>query len=236
MTWELNRGLWDQPSRPEWGPGAGGLCLHSICPWPGEPDRLAVGISSVGSGSPRTGERPGRSATRGSSRVPAGGDARHRAARAMRPQHAPVTDPTRTPLHAVPRRRLPFRRRGAVVDQHRPGSAERFRLPDGRRSERPRRRLRDPAQLRSGPRLGPGAPPGVRDARRRPSWTGHTEGLPQDDTYLTILRQAFARDDATPLGLWFGATSGELFGSTDAGATWRVVARDLAPVLSVRAA
>ena len=48
MTWDLNRGLWDQPTRPEWGPGAGGLCLHSICPWPGDPDRLAVGISAVG--------------------------------------------------------------------------------------------------------------------------------------------------------------------------------------------
>ena len=68
------------------------------------------------------------------------------------------------------------------------------------------------------------------------TWTGRTEGLPQDDAYLTILRQAFARDEGTPLGLWFGATSGDVFGSSDAGATWRVVARDLAPVLSVRAA
>ena len=36
------------PTRPEWQPGAGGLCLHSICPWPGDPDRLAVGISAAG--------------------------------------------------------------------------------------------------------------------------------------------------------------------------------------------
>ena len=47
-TWELNRALWDQPSRPEWPPGAGGLCLHSIATWPGQPDRLAIGISAVG--------------------------------------------------------------------------------------------------------------------------------------------------------------------------------------------
>ena len=68
------------------------------------------------------------------------------------------------------------------------------------------------------------------------TWRGRTDGLPQTDAYLTILRQAFARDDGDPLGLWFGATAGEVFGSTDAGATWRLVARDLAPVLSVRAA
>src|SRR3954471_21570900 len=47
-TWELNRALWEQPTRPDWQPGGGGLCLHSIVPWPGEPDRLALGISAVG--------------------------------------------------------------------------------------------------------------------------------------------------------------------------------------------
>src|SRR5581483_9376163 len=47
-TWELNAGLWEQPTRPQWQPGGGGLCLHSICTWPGNPDRLAVGISAAG--------------------------------------------------------------------------------------------------------------------------------------------------------------------------------------------
>ena len=47
-TWSLNRGLWDEPSRPSWQPGAGGMCLHSICTWPGDPSRLAVGISAAG--------------------------------------------------------------------------------------------------------------------------------------------------------------------------------------------
>lgn len=48
-TWQLDRGLWDQPSRAkDWTPGLGGLALHSICPWPGDPSRLAVGISAVG--------------------------------------------------------------------------------------------------------------------------------------------------------------------------------------------
>ena len=48
LTWSLNRGLWDHPTRPEWNPGAGGLCLHTIAPWPGDPDRLMVAISAVG--------------------------------------------------------------------------------------------------------------------------------------------------------------------------------------------
>ena len=80
------------------------------------------------------------------------------------------------------------------------------------------------------------APDDAEDEDAGASWTPRTEGLPQSDAYLTILRQAFGHDAGEPLGLWFGATSGEVFGSTDAGATWSVAARDLAPVLSVRVA
>src|SRR5438270_1207998 len=47
-SWQLNPGLWDEPSRQDWQPGGGGLCLHSICTWPGDPDKLAVAISAAG--------------------------------------------------------------------------------------------------------------------------------------------------------------------------------------------
>ena len=47
-TFELNRALWEHPTRPKWQPGGGGLCLHSIETWPGEPDRLAIAISAAG--------------------------------------------------------------------------------------------------------------------------------------------------------------------------------------------
>src|SRR4051812_38318072 len=47
-SFRLNRGLWEHPSRRRWQPGAGGLCLHSIATWPGDPDRLAIGISAAG--------------------------------------------------------------------------------------------------------------------------------------------------------------------------------------------
>ena len=68
------------------------------------------------------------------------------------------------------------------------------------------------------------------------SWTARGDGLPQEDAYLTVLRQAFAGTGAgDELQLYFGATSGEVFGSADAGATWFSVARHLPPVYSVRA-
>ena len=40
--------LWDHPTHADWQPGGGGLCLHSIATWPGDPDRLAVAISAAG--------------------------------------------------------------------------------------------------------------------------------------------------------------------------------------------
>jgi hypothetical protein len=69
------------------------------------------------------------------------------------------------------------------------------------------------------------------------SWTARGDGLPAEDAYLTILRQAFGREGAgETMGLYFGATSGDVFGSGDAGATWFTAATKLPPVHSVRVA
>jgi photosystem II stability/assembly factor-like uncharacterized protein len=68
------------------------------------------------------------------------------------------------------------------------------------------------------------------------SWTPRGDGLPQGDAYLTILRQAFDSHHAgSELELYFGATSGELFASGDAGASWSTAALRLPPVFSVTA-
>ncbi|MGH7902985.1 MAG: WD40/YVTN/BNR-like repeat-containing protein, partial [Candidatus Dormibacteraceae bacterium] len=47
-TWEWNQGLEGHPSRPDWAPGAGGLCLHTIIPDAADPKRVFIGISAVG--------------------------------------------------------------------------------------------------------------------------------------------------------------------------------------------
>jgi photosystem II stability/assembly factor-like uncharacterized protein len=71
---------------------------------------------------------------------------------------------------------------------------------------------------------------------RGTSWQALEKGLPQSQAYLTVLRQAFCSDAGKPLGLYFGAQSGEVFGSTDGGQTWSTLAAHLPPVTSVRAA
>jgi hypothetical protein len=51
-----------------------------------------------------------------------------------------------------------------------------------------------------------------------------------------VLRQAFARTgEGAGLQLYFGSTTGDLFGSGDAGASWIEVARRLPPIYSVAA-
>jgi photosystem II stability/assembly factor-like uncharacterized protein len=69
------------------------------------------------------------------------------------------------------------------------------------------------------------------------SWQPRGDGLPEQDAYLTVLREAFdTNGEGAGLELYFGATSGAVFGSADAGATWARVAEDLPPVHSVRTA
>ncbi len=47
-TWEINHGLLSHPTFPNWMPGAGGMCLHSIVPDHSNTSRMWVAISSVG--------------------------------------------------------------------------------------------------------------------------------------------------------------------------------------------
>jgi photosystem II stability/assembly factor-like uncharacterized protein len=68
------------------------------------------------------------------------------------------------------------------------------------------------------------------------SWSPRGDGLPADNAYLTVLREAFDWiGEGAALELYFGATSGTVFGSGDAGASWSDVATNLPPVLSIAA-
>jgi hypothetical protein len=69
---------------------------------------------------------------------------------------------------------------------------------------------------------------------RGASWEPLASGLPQKDAYLTVLRQAFCQDGRSPLGLYFGTRSGEVFGSADSGASWLTVIDHLPPIVAVQ--
>ncbi len=66
------------------------------------------------------------------------------------------------------------------------------------------------------------------------SWTAREEGLPQAHAYVSILREAMASDGLEPCGVYFGTSTGQLFGSRD-GRRWELIAGFLPKVLSVTA-
>jgi hypothetical protein len=66
-------------------------------------------------------------------------------------------------------------------------------------------------------------------------WEPLSEGLPQRDCYVNVLREASAVDSLDPCGVYFGTTGGQVYASADAGDTWAPIVRDLPPVMSVEA-
>jgi photosystem II stability/assembly factor-like uncharacterized protein len=64
-------------------------------------------------------------------------------------------------------------------------------------------------------------------------WEALTNGLPQSDCYVNVLRDAMAVDALDKCGVYFGTTGGQVYASADAGDTWNAVVRDLPAVLSV---
>lgn len=237
LTWDLNRGLFDQPTRPNWQPGGGGLCLHSIATWPGDPSRLAIGISAVGVW---LSEDAGETWRHGNTGLVA----------PYLPEEM-RQDTINLCIHSMHRadllpERLFMQFHGGVYRSD-DGGETWDSIADGLPSDFGFPMLVDPADPDSAfviPMVadidrvtvdGRVRVFGTRDAGE--TWTSLSDGLPQEDAYLTILRQAFDREgEGQGMGLYFGATSGDVFGSGDAGASWFPVRERLAPVNSVRVA
>lgn len=66
------------------------------------------------------------------------------------------------------------------------------------------------------------------------SWEPLVRGLPQKDAYETVLRDALVTDALSPLGIYIGTRSGQLFVSRDEGKSWQRIMEGLPPVLCIR--
>jgi photosystem II stability/assembly factor-like uncharacterized protein len=64
-------------------------------------------------------------------------------------------------------------------------------------------------------------------------WEPLTKGLPQENCYVNVLRDAMAVDSLDKCGVYFGTTGGQVYVSADAGDSWMPIVRDLPAVLSV---
>ena len=237
LSWELNRGLWDHPTRPDWNPGNGGLCLHTIAPWPGDPSRLLVAVSAVGVWLSDDGGTSWRHSNDG-----------------IVPEYVPEEargNPIQHCVHDVRRapgrpERLFMQFHGGVYRSDDAGASW-IDIGEGLPSDFGFPVVVDPADPDSAfvvPLVGaedrttPGGNVRVWETRDAgASWAPRGKGLPETDAYLTVLRESFdSTGEGTELELYFGATSGDVFGSPDAGRSWKAVASHLPPVYSVRVA
>lgn len=64
-------------------------------------------------------------------------------------------------------------------------------------------------------------------------WEPLSKGLPQQDCYVNVLRDAMAVDSMDECGIYFGTTGGQVYASADAGDTWQAIVHDLPAVYSV---
>jgi hypothetical protein len=247
-TWEINAGLWDHPTRPKWQPGGGGLCIHSIAPWPGDADRLSVAISAAGVWHTEDGGRSWRRGNRGLT-------SRNLPDEILSDMNIPeppsdsdiegglcVHHLERSP--AAPERMF-IQFHGGVYRSDDAGESW-SEIGAGLPSDFGFPLMLDPADPDSAyviplvadmDRVTPNGQVRVYETRDAGStWTPKGDGLPDRGAYLTVLRQAFQRKGSgSSLELYFGTTTGEIFGSADAGTTWFAVATQLPPVFALSA-
>src|SRR4051812_43410375 len=236
-SWALNRALWEHPTRPKWQAGGGGPCLHTISTWPGDPSRLAVAVSAAGVW-----------------RTSDGGESWDRGNEGLVPRYLPEDTPPDEVglcvhrLHRAPQRpeRMFLQFHGGVYRSDDAGASW-TSIADGLPSDFGFPLAIDPADPDSAfviplvadmDRVTPEGRVRVYETRDAgASWTARGDGLPSSHAYLTVLREAFDWTGAGPgLELYFGATSGAVFGSGDAGETWFEAAANLPPVYSVAVA
>ena len=230
-TWQELAGLRQHESGPRWQPGAGGMGLHTILIDPSNPDRIFVAISAAGVFRTEDGGLTWRPANRGlrSNFIPDEdaevGHCVHRIAmHGSRPgvlfmqKHWDVmrSDDAGESWHEVSGN-LPTDF-GFPIDVHAHEPETVYVVPIKSDSEHfpPEGKLRV-YRSRSGGH----------------EWEPLTDGLPQRDCYVNVLRDAMAVDSLDSCGVYFGTTGGQVYASSDSGDRWAPIVRDLPAVVSV---
>jgi hypothetical protein len=209
-----------RPARP-WRPGAGrGVCLHTILVT-SRPDRLYTAISSAGAF--RSGRRRRElEADLKATPVP------------LTPKSAtvpPRDDPSRPTPSSCGTGTSCGRRRSATTGQRQP--ADGFGFVVDVHSNEPETVYVVPIKSDSEHFPLDGKLRVYRSRTGGNEWEALTNGLPQRDCYVNVLRDAMSVDSLDPCGVYFGTTGGQVYASADAGDSWAPIVRDLPAVLSV---
>jgi photosystem II stability/assembly factor-like uncharacterized protein len=230
-SWHELPGLREHGTGPQWAPGAGGMCLHTIILDPSDPERMYIAISAAGAFRTDDGGKSWKAINQGlrSEYIPDPnaevGHCVHRIA--MHPErpntlfmqkHWDVmrTDNCGDEWYEISGN-LPSDF-GFVVDVHAHEPETVYVVPIKSDSEHypPEGKLRV-----------------YRSRTGGNEWEALTKGLPQENCYVDVLRDAMCVDQMDPCGVYFGTTGGAVYGSADEGDSWMAIAEALPKVLSV---
>jgi photosystem II stability/assembly factor-like uncharacterized protein len=231
QNWHELSGLRGHGTGPQWQPGAGGMCLHTIILDKKNPNRIYIAISAAGAFRSDDAGKTWKPINQGlvSQFIPdpnaeVGHCVHHVAMHPSRPntlfmqKHWDVmrSDNAGDRWHEVSGN-LPTDF-GFVIDVH----------------------AHEPETIYVAPIKSDGehfVPEGKLRIYRSKSggneWEALTKGLPQSDCYVNILRDAMAVDSLDSCGVYFGTTGGQVYASSNAGDSWAPIVRDLPAVLSV---
>ena len=230
-NWSELPGLRGHGTGPKWQPGAGGMCLHTIILDPSNPSRMYIAISAAGAFRTDDAGKTWKPINKGlkSQYIPdpaaeVGHCVHHVAMNKSRPdvlfmqKHWDVMrsddagDNWREVSGNLP---TDF---GFVIDVHAHEPETIYVIPIKSDSEHyvPDGKLRV-----------------YRSTSGGNEWEPLTNGLPQSNCYVNILRDAMAVDSLDKCGIYFGTTGGQVYASADAGESWNPIVRDLPAVFSV---
>jgi hypothetical protein len=236
-TWTHVKGLRDHPSRPEWVPGGGGLILHSMAIDPENGDRLWVAISTAGVFHSADGGQtwePRNRGTRadffpGAERFPDWGQCVHCLTLAPGSRNRLYQQ-----NHLGMYRSDDGGRNWQDIGHGLPSD---FGFPAAAHPRDPDTLFLAPLNSAEGGRFMPEAKAAIwKTTDAGATWRGEREGLPQENAFFCVWRQAMSVDALEPAGVYFGSNSGSLFASADEGETWMRIAENLPSITSVETA
>jgi photosystem II stability/assembly factor-like uncharacterized protein len=231
QSWHEMAGLRGHGTGPEWGPGGGGLCLHTILLDPSERDRMYAAISAAGAFRSDDAGQTWRAINHGlqSEGIPDPdaevGHCVHRIA--MHPSRPDVlymqkhwdvlrSDDAGQSWHEISGN-LPTDF-GFTIDVHAHEPETVYVVPI----------TSDVLHYPPEGRLSV-----YRSRTGGEDWEPLTKGLPQEHCYVNVLRNAMTVDSLEDCGVYFGTTGGQVYASSDGGDNWTAIAHDLPRVLSV---
>jgi len=231
QTWHELPGLREAKGHL-WQPGAGGMCLHTIVQDPSNPKRMFVAISSAGAFRTDDGGETWKPVTHGlvspfelPDATAEVGHCVHNIA--MHPSHPNVlfmqkhwdvmrSDNSGEDWHEVSGNLPSDFGFPIAVHAHEPNTIYVVPIKSDSEHYPPEGKLRVYRSRSGGDK-----------------WEALTNGLPQQDCYVNVLRSALAIDTLDSCGLYFGTTGGQVYASRDSGDNWAPIVSDLPAVFSV---